>query len=333
MTRQKCSKVESLNRILRLFQNKPVPTDEPNTVSGDVLSEDEALSDLTELLGGSLPNETATLPPAITVPASNIPAGSFSTPSHTHPTYDTRYYDDGVLLATGTVLSIVGGNFTPIVSGTSVFLLFNDNPSFTTLRVGTSPNYAYIESDGTFRLTGSATAWEDLRIDGLSARVGVTAPTDEVGWRGDNNFLARNFVHTQADEIQFQVQMPHAWLLGSDISPHVHLSPWITGTQAVQAVQFIFEYYWANIGETFPVSGTSITLSYTWTGSKQWDHILCDHISSDIVGTGKSLSSIMKCRLYRDNTVANNLAGKVTFLYTDLHYQVDGLGSNLEYIK
>jgi len=68
MTRQRYSIKESLNRILRSFQGKAVPTDEPNTVPGIVLSEDEALSDLAELLDGSLPNETATLPSAITVP-------------------------------------------------------------------------------------------------------------------------------------------------------------------------------------------------------------------------------------------------------------------------
>jgi hypothetical protein len=36
------------------------------------LSEDESLSDLAEVLGGSLPNETAVLPPSISVPFINL---------------------------------------------------------------------------------------------------------------------------------------------------------------------------------------------------------------------------------------------------------------------
>lgn len=49
--------------------------------------------------------------------------------------------------------------------------------------------------------------------------------------------------------------------------------------------------------------------------------------------TGKTLSSVLKCRLYRDNTIANNLADKVAMLYVDFHYEVDAIGSAQEYIK
>jgi len=331
MTRQRYSVKESLNRILLLFLGRPVPTDAPDSVPGEVLSEDEALSDLTELFGGSLPNETATLPSAITVPAANIPAGSFSTPGHVHPTYDLLLYEDGIFLVTGTAIHF-NDDLDVVVSGTSIFVSPSEDFVLTTLQVGTPPNYMYVESDGTVRLTGSATAWEDLRVDGLNTRVGVVAPTDETGFRGNNNFYARNFVHTQADEVQFQVQFPHNMAAGSTVSPHFHFSPWITGTQDVQAVRFILEYYWASLHEEF-TTGSSHAMSYTWTGSNQWVHLIADDESGDLDTSGKGLSSIMKCRLYRDNTVANNLAGKVTFLYFDVHYEVDSFGSSQEFIK
>ena len=277
MTRQRYSARESLNRILRLFQGKDIPTDEPDTVTGDVLSEDGSLSDLAELFAGSLPNETALLPSSISIDGRDV--------------------------------------------------------SFNTLKVGNSPNYTYIGSDGTFRLTGSASTFDDLRIDGLSARIGVVAPTDETGFRGDSNFYARNFVNNQADEIQFQVQLPHDWLVGSTLSPHVHFSPWITGTADVQAAQFVLEYYWSNINDTFPASPSQYTMSLTWTGSSQWKHMIAEHLTDDLDASGYRMSSILKCRLYRDNTVDNNLAGKVTFLYFDIHYERDGLGSHQEYVK
>lgn len=59
MTRQRYSAQESLNRILRLLQGSPVSTDVPGTVTGDILSENAALSDIAELLAGSLPSQTA----------------------------------------------------------------------------------------------------------------------------------------------------------------------------------------------------------------------------------------------------------------------------------
>jgi hypothetical protein len=67
MTRQRYSIKESLNRILRLFENKAIPTDAPEAVTGEVLSENEAFSDLAELFAGSLPGEQATLPSSILV--------------------------------------------------------------------------------------------------------------------------------------------------------------------------------------------------------------------------------------------------------------------------
>lgn len=59
MTRQRYSAKESLNRIVRLLQGSPLPSDAPDTVTGDVLSVDAALSDLAELLAGSLPSAVA----------------------------------------------------------------------------------------------------------------------------------------------------------------------------------------------------------------------------------------------------------------------------------
>ena len=343
MTRQRYSAKEALHRILRLFENKPVLTDAPDTITGDLLSENESLSDLAELLAGSLPNETATLPSAITVPVTNIPTGSFSAPdhlhsvysisSHIHPTYDLRVFEDSLFEVTGTAV-VFGSNLNVSVTGTTFFVSLDPNVSITTLQVGTAPNYAYISNDGTFKLTGSATGYEDFRIDGLRTTVGVTAPTDETGFRGNANFLARNFVHNQADEVQFDVQLPHAWNAGSEISPHVHFSPWITGTASVQAARFILEYYWANINDTFPANSSSFAMEYTWTGSSQWKHLLAEHTGTvELVDVAKNMSSIMKARLYRDNTIANNLQGKVTFLYFDIHYQVDGFGSADEYTK
>lgn len=72
MTRQRYSAKESLNRILRLFENRPVATDAPGMVTGEILSEDGALSDLAEVLAGSLPSETAILPPSVSVPFVNL---------------------------------------------------------------------------------------------------------------------------------------------------------------------------------------------------------------------------------------------------------------------
>lgn len=57
MTRQRYSKKESINRIVRILEDKAPSSDQPDTLTGEILSEDEAWSDFAELLAGSLPNE------------------------------------------------------------------------------------------------------------------------------------------------------------------------------------------------------------------------------------------------------------------------------------
>ena len=65
MTRERYSEKESMNRIVEIFKGNTVPSQEPDTLPGNISSENEALSDLTELLGDSLPGEALTLPTAI----------------------------------------------------------------------------------------------------------------------------------------------------------------------------------------------------------------------------------------------------------------------------
>ena len=67
MTRQRYSKKEAWNRILRLWQGETFSSDAPETVPGEILSEDEALSDLAELFAGSLPGATASIPSVVSV--------------------------------------------------------------------------------------------------------------------------------------------------------------------------------------------------------------------------------------------------------------------------
>lgn len=100
------------------------------------------------------------------------------------------------------------------------------------------------------------------------------------------------------------------------------------------AVRFILEYYLADVDNQFPTPPLTYAMTKTWNaaGSRQWYHFIAGNATA-LDMTGKKLSSVLKCRLYRDNTVANNLADKVAMLYVDFHYEVDAIGSNQEYIK
>lgn len=180
-------------------------------------------------------------------------------------------------------------------------------------------------------LSPPATVFDDLLTGAESARSGVVSPKIGGGFRGDANVYHTSFVHTQADELQFSVQFSHGWALGTTFFPHVHFCPTIAGN-ANNAARFILAYRFANINEQFPVSESTFTMTKTWSGDKSWYHLIADNATGIIVPEG-NLSAIMKCRIYRDNNVANNLAGELSILFFDWHIEIDTMGSRLEYSK
>ena len=197
-------------------------------------------------------------------------------------------------------------------------------------RIGAPTGYANFSNIGTLTPAGSATTSEDLRIDAITIPLGAVTPTDTTGFRGNADFKTRNFVHNQADEVQFDIQFPHDTKLGATCYPHVHFSPVTSGSGAVQ---FIFEFYPANVNAQFPASTTSASLYKQWTAAdRSWYHLIATQ-NAGITIADSDLSSIWKCRLYRDNTIAGNFLAAVSGLYIDIHYERDSLGSNTEYEK
>jgi hypothetical protein len=113
---------ESLNRIYRLFNGNPSPSDALDSLSGEIYSEDTVWSRIAELFAGSLPGETATLPSAIAVEGTR---GSF-TASGTFTAEDIIARDagifDNILVGTGTLYAgnsrtSIGGFSTPDLFG------------------------------------------------------------------------------------------------------------------------------------------------------------------------------------------------------------------------
>lgn len=255
--------------------------------------------------------------------------------------------DNKITLA-GNSLGLTGGNFSIDPTGQSTGdILTYSGTSWIAYDLGLGTNIGVTNSgilfgninsgsytnidkiDGTITLLGNATVFEDIKVNILNAKTGITAPTDEVGFRGNANFYARNFVHTQADEVQFDIEIPHNWKKGGLLYPHVHFSPWITGSGTSK---FNLEYYWTNIDNSFPASTSAYSMTKTWGTDQQWYHLVASGVTP-MTSSGMEMSSILKCRLYRDNSIDGNFPGKVTILYFDLHYEIDSLGSREEYNK
>ncbi len=119
-------------------------------------------------------------------------------------------------------------------------------------------------------------------------------------------------------------QMPHSYAVGTNIRPHLHVGQ----TQDLQAV-FKIDYVWVSIGEELG-SWTTITLDeYAVEYVSGTLHQILKS-STEIDGTGKGISSILKCKLYRDDNV---YTGDMLVSDFDIHYQEDSNGSKEEFVK
>lgn len=188
-------------------------------------------------------------------------------------------------------------------------------------------NYSEFEPNTGFLMGyGSGMAWDDLRIPGMAVGTGASAP-DQITLVGGG---LRGFGFdggVTSEQVFFEVQVPHHWKMGSNISPHVH---WTPTTTATGSVAWYLEYTWSQINRTFDAA-TTISGVTELTTNSQWKHILTELplISGSSIS---GVSSMLICRLYRDpgtDTYAND-AG---FLEFDFHYQIDSRGSRFEYIK
>lgn len=207
--------------------------------------------------------------------------------------------------------------------------------SGTKIRFGGIAGGNYFEIDavtGTVRLVGDATTYDDFRVEASVVKPGATAPN----WKAfgpSGNLQALMFEASHHDEAYFEMQLPHNWKIGSNIYPHVHWTP-VNATAG--NVVWELEYSWANVGSAFGAPGNMAT-DATAAGGTAWVHKLTDFKESGnnyISGAGKTLSSMLVCRLHRNsNAGSDTLNQDVALLEVDFHYQIDSLGSDEPMVK
>lgn len=204
-------------------------------------------------------------------------------------------------------------------------------------------NYTEIENDGSLEFVGTATAWEDLRVEPTARTTGANAPTFEK-WLDDSAGTSRGaFLYSFDDatagsekELFFVMQMPHAWA-GTSIYLHVH---WIGAVDDTTAEpRWGLEYAWRDIGEVF--GDTTIIYAATKTPTDAnvtaFKHYLTAFSAIAPGATADGISSVFVGRLFRDSAnvadTYNATGAKCGLLAIDAHYEINTIGSRSEYIK
>lgn len=186
-------------------------------------------------------------------------------------------------------------------------------------------NYTSIESDGTLKFNGNATVFKNLYPSSVTVGSGASAASFTV-YNGANLFAYEflgNGVTLKSLQLGFQIN--HDYKEGSDVVPHIHLYVPDDGSGGV--IKFYMNYTWANINATGTISETTISGTLTRTASQGIDNNAILSFGA-ITGTGKTISSILMCRIYRDPAdVTDTFGSSVWLKSTDIHYECDTIGS------
>jgi len=191
-------------------------------------------------------------------------------------------------------------------------------------------DYSEFEADGTLKMNGAATVWDDLRVQILTRTSSRVSPTFTSGLGGNSEIYTYEFDPDTDNNVYFEAQMPHSWA-STKIYPHVHWSPADTATGTVR---WVLECTWSDYQSSFGTSFTYI-MDSTITEASQYKHLIAD------AGTGltptvdqDSVSTMLICRLYRDGAAAEDTyTGEASLIAFDIHFEMDTLGSRTMYSK
>ncbi len=204
--------------------------------------------------------------------------------------------------------------------------------------IGDGTNQATIAADGTLTLEGEATVFTDLNVPVFATSNSSSNPPSPARLQRNAGATSQGvftyfFSASTEQELYFTVQLPHEWKEGSTIYPHVH---WVATTDVnANKVRWGLEYTWINITSAFGTTTTEygedpIAPNGTVTA---YEHVITA-IGSGISATGKTLSSYLVCRIFRDATAGtDNYTGTAGLLGIDFHLEMDALGSRTEYTK
>ncbi len=171
--------------------------------------------------------------------------------------------------------------------------------------------------------------WEDLRFPaqsinpaGLTAAAGVD--NTETDFPGTLMFDA-----TTSEMCAGIAQMPHAWIAGTAIRPHIH---WAKSTSAAGGVVWHFFYRLIN-RQAAPEAWSSAVVGADVLANNDTANAEVITTFGDINMDGRPPSTMVAWRLYRiPADAADTCAADARLFEVDFHYRVGSYGTGLEFI-
>lgn len=207
----------------------------------------------------------------------------------------------------------------------SLDVKFNEM-SATSASIGGTSGQTVIGEDGHLKFQGEAVVWDDLRFQFTSQQRGVIITDFKPDF--DETNLGLLFPQNDPSEITYIIaQFSHTRKHGSPIRPHIHYIQ----SQSAQP-NYAMDYRWYENGAQVPSFTTLHTSAndkgiFTYTSGDMLQIAEFPEIDGSAID---SVSSMMDIKIYRTD---NDVSGDVLTKEFDIHYQLDGVGSNSQYTK
>lgn len=180
-----------------------------------------------------------------------------------------------------------------------------------------SPGFYFWNGSAWLKISAENTAdnfIDDMRVP-LDKGSNSAALGPILGSPGPEIWFFRNNEGKEA--MSFTAQLPHNWKEGTTIYPHIH---WIPKITAPGNMKWNLDYSWANSDGTFSsITTISVVVNGSFTQNKQLMTNLTNG-NTGISGTGKTISSILVCRIWRDSSDSEDTySGDAGGLSMDFH--------------
>lgn len=225
----------------------------------------------------------------------------------------------------------------PISAITNLNNVVKDDGSIiaTKLKTGSETDYTEIETSGTIRMYGDATVFKD-ELQSLITQL-KNNPADQLVINIAEGTLDFKATATLVDYAVMNVQINHDWKIGSTIFPHLH---WFQNQ--AQTPNWLVQYRWqinGGLKDTTWKNYPLLTNTFPNPGAGE-TKIQISHNGGITPPVGAGLSDILQLRIIRDTnndsgefSGIDTYTGLVNAINLDVHYEINSIGSNEEYVK
>jgi hypothetical protein len=198
------------------------------------------------------------------------------------------------------------------------------------LKIGGGDDYLEVETDGTLRFAGEATAWDDL-TEALTGK-NLNTSAGKANYDFANAWVrleSGGNLENDADAVMATFQTRHRMKTPSTLHFHLH---WLQSNATARTISGKYRVIqngvvagaWQNFSAscTYGVGGDNI-FAFTAANLGQITNLFA------LDATGFGLSTMIQVRITRSDSNAN---ADIYALYLDAHYECDGMGSRTEYL-